>query len=56
MKEQQYTRKGHSIRDMNNNIVFESPDGSINRAKRESRRLQLEADGKLGLGTLRVAR
>lgn len=56
MKEQQYTRKGSVIRDMDNNVVFESPKGFVNEAKRESRRLQLESDGALGLGTLRVKR
>lgn len=57
MKEAQYTRKGHIIRNANGDIVFKGETRgavSINAAKRESRRLQLEADGKLGLGTVRV--
>ena len=55
-KEQQFVRKGHVIRDMDKNIVFESKTGSVNEAKRESRRLQIEHDSALGLGTLRVAK
>ena len=57
MKEAQYTRKNHIISDVDGNVVFEGKTNgvsSINAAKRESRRLQLDADGKLGLGTLRV--
>lgn len=59
MKEAQYIRKDHVIRNIGGDTVFEGKTSgarSINAAKRESRRLQLEADGKLGLGTLRVAR
>ena len=60
MKEQQYERKAHIIRDMDENIVFEGKLDlgalgslpSINAAKRESRRLQGSA---LGQGMLRVA-
>ena len=59
MKEQQYERKAHIIRDMDENIVFEGKldlgalDSlpSINAAKRESRKLQA---GQLGSGILRV--
>ena len=57
--QQQYTRKGHIIRDMAGALVFEGYVGSgddrrpsINAAKRESRKLQA---GQLGQGLLRVA-
>lgn len=61
-----FTRKNHIIRDEKGKVVF---DGSqkfapgnfqqegegINQAKRESRRLQMEADKGLGRGTVKVA-
>lgn len=56
MKEAKYFRKDHVIRDIGGDTVFEGKTNgvrSINAAKRESRRLQIEADGCLGLGTLR---
>jgi hypothetical protein len=60
MQAQQYERKAHVIRDMDENVVFEGKLDlgalgslpSINAAKRESRKLQ---GGALGRGTLRVA-
>lgn len=57
-QDQQYTRKGHVIRDMDGNMVFEGYIGydearrpSINAAKRESRKLQGSA---LGQGLLQL--
>lgn len=59
MKAQEYTRKGHVIRDMAGEVVFTGTQkiggkefASINAAKRESRRLQ---QPNLGSGILRVA-
>ena len=60
MHAQQYERKGHIIRDMEDNIVFEGKLSlgelgsipSVNAAKRESRKLQGSA---LGQGILRLA-
>lgn len=63
MKDAEYTRKGHIIRNAKGEVVFDGKsrlaqnqkgDG-INLAKRESRRLQMESDRALGLGTLRLA-
>jgi len=54
MKELMYTRKDRTITYINEakKKVFIS----INKAKFESRRLQLAADGALGLGSLKVIR
>lgn len=54
MKPAQYERNGHTIKDL-------SPGGkrksfkAINEAKRESRELQMDIDGALGRGTVRLA-
>lgn len=53
MKTRRYMRKGnviHTCADVSNKAY-----PSINEAKRESRRLQMEADGALGRGTLSVS-
>lgn len=50
MKSMRFTRKKNIIRE-GLKVIYDGK--SINAAKRESRRLQLGADGALGRGTLR---
>lgn len=62
MKEAQFFRKDHVIKDANGKVVFTGivkiggkEFASINKAKAESRRLQMESDKALGRGTVRLA-
>ena len=52
MKQPKYYRCGRTIRDLatGKDTTYES----VNLAKKESRRLQLEEDGSLGRGSVRV--
>lgn len=52
MREARYARKGHEIITLETGNAQGYP--SINEAKRESRRLQMELDHKLGLGSVRT--
>ena len=57
MKDQQFLRKGKRMIDVGNaapplNKTFDS----INQAKKESRKLQMQLDGALGLGSVGVVK
>jgi len=56
-----FTRKDHIITDESGKVVFTGivkiggkEFASINKAKRESHRLQMESDKRLGAGTVKV--
>lgn len=53
MSECKFTRKGKTIINLKTGEV--KAFDSINQAKRESRKTQMEADGAIGRGTLRLA-
>jgi len=59
MKETKYIRRGQKIetveRDEKNNLAWSKDYGSINKAKRASRELQIDEDGALGLGSVQIA-
>lgn len=54
MKKAKFERKDHTMRELpaGERKVF----NSINAAKRESRKIQMNADGGLGRGTVRVVK
>lgn len=61
MSEKMYTRTGKTIESVERNEANSAPAykhtfKSLNAAKKKSRQLQMDADGALGFGSVRVAR